>query len=508
MRVDVRFTESKQTFNANITEDNKTLDTDFGNLFKLYGKSAYEIAVDNGFVGTEQEWLESLHGERGERGERGETGKTGAAGKDGSSIKSITKTATNGNVDTYTVTLTDGSKTTFTVTNGKDGKDGKDGYTPQKNVDYFDGKNGKDGQDGYTPVKGVDYFDGKDGFSPVVAVADIEGGHRVTITDKDGNKTFDVMDGKDGQGGTGGTSVQADWNVNDENDPAYVKNRTHWVERSFEPISVQGWNITVNGTVPDTIDMSTLGLGVFFKISDQCLSWDQLDGSQIRAHVNGLTNESYITGLPPEETMGFTFGQFHVTDLEGNDLCYGAVCVAPSAMEIPEYGLSIPSAGTYITHNWLETQVIWIIEIKKEKLHLLDEKYVPHKTPYMIDTGLTIVPDGEFKMCSISTEALDMLLNLKQTTIAFRLYGRLYVTFVVSSVEFGNIRGTQIVQTGELASYKDTKYLVDWFVEASTLYISVKPFTPEDYQTKSQVQSMIDDAITNLPKYQGEVEEV
>ena len=26
----------------------------------LTGKSAYEIAVDNGFVGTEQEWLESL----------------------------------------------------------------------------------------------------------------------------------------------------------------------------------------------------------------------------------------------------------------------------------------------------------------------------------------------------------------------------------------------------------------------------------------------------------------
>ena len=26
----------------------------------LTGKSAYQIAVDNGFVGTEQEWLESL----------------------------------------------------------------------------------------------------------------------------------------------------------------------------------------------------------------------------------------------------------------------------------------------------------------------------------------------------------------------------------------------------------------------------------------------------------------
>lgn len=26
----------------------------------LTGKSAYQVAVDNGFVGTEQEWLESL----------------------------------------------------------------------------------------------------------------------------------------------------------------------------------------------------------------------------------------------------------------------------------------------------------------------------------------------------------------------------------------------------------------------------------------------------------------
>lgn len=32
------------------------------------GKSAYEIAVDNGFVGTESEWLLSLKGEQGENG--------------------------------------------------------------------------------------------------------------------------------------------------------------------------------------------------------------------------------------------------------------------------------------------------------------------------------------------------------------------------------------------------------------------------------------------------------
>ena len=37
---------------------NTILNGDFGN-----GKSAYEIALDNGFSGTEQEWLESLKGQ-------------------------------------------------------------------------------------------------------------------------------------------------------------------------------------------------------------------------------------------------------------------------------------------------------------------------------------------------------------------------------------------------------------------------------------------------------------
>ena len=58
---------------------------------------------------------------------------------------------------------------------------------------------GKDGEDGYTPQKGVDYFDGKDGISPVVEVTPITDGHRVTITDAYGSKSFDVMNGKDGE---------------------------------------------------------------------------------------------------------------------------------------------------------------------------------------------------------------------------------------------------------------------------------------------------------------------
>lgn len=47
------------------------------------GKSAYEIAVDNGFEGTEPEWLESLKGEPGAKGEQGEPGEKGDPGEKG-----------------------------------------------------------------------------------------------------------------------------------------------------------------------------------------------------------------------------------------------------------------------------------------------------------------------------------------------------------------------------------------------------------------------------------------
>ena len=47
------------------------------------GKSAYEVAQDNGFTGTETEWLASLKGETGAQGPQGEPGQAGEdAGKD------------------------------------------------------------------------------------------------------------------------------------------------------------------------------------------------------------------------------------------------------------------------------------------------------------------------------------------------------------------------------------------------------------------------------------------
>lgn len=47
------------------------------------GKSAYDIAVDNGFNGTESEWLTSLQGADGAQGIQGAKGDTGAQGIQG-----------------------------------------------------------------------------------------------------------------------------------------------------------------------------------------------------------------------------------------------------------------------------------------------------------------------------------------------------------------------------------------------------------------------------------------
>lgn len=53
------------------------------------GKSAYGVAVDNGFEGTEAEWLESLVGADGAAGATGATGATGPSGSPTRTIRSV-----------------------------------------------------------------------------------------------------------------------------------------------------------------------------------------------------------------------------------------------------------------------------------------------------------------------------------------------------------------------------------------------------------------------------------
>ena len=57
---------------------------------------------------------------------------------------------------------------------------------------------------GQSGERGADGQQGEDGFSPTLTVSDITGGHRITITDKTGTQTVDVMNGAKGDPGQPG----------------------------------------------------------------------------------------------------------------------------------------------------------------------------------------------------------------------------------------------------------------------------------------------------------------
>ena len=98
------------------------------------GKSAYEVAVEKGFEGTEEEWLQTLIGK-----------------------------------SAYEIACELG----------------------------FEGSSAE-WVESLKPKKGRDYFDGKDGFTPTVSVEEIEGGINIKVTNIDGTDTSFIRDGIDG----------------------------------------------------------------------------------------------------------------------------------------------------------------------------------------------------------------------------------------------------------------------------------------------------------------------
>ena len=118
------------------------------------GKSAYEIAVEDGFTGNVQEWLESLKGDPGEDGK-----------------------------SAYEIAVEAG----FTGTS----------------AEWLDSLVGPQGPEGPSGASGAS------GFSPTVSTTPITtgtSGTQVTITDLTGSHTFDIMNGAKGDQGPSGES--------------------------------------------------------------------------------------------------------------------------------------------------------------------------------------------------------------------------------------------------------------------------------------------------------------
>ncbi len=127
------------------------------------GKSAFEIAVEHGYVGTEEEWLRSLHGKDGEDGTPGKDGEQGPPGE-----------------------------------NGRDGIDGEQGPPGADGKDGRDGVDGKDGADGLPGKDGEPGPPGKDGETGPQGPPGRDGA--------DGQPGRDGVDGKDGRDGKDGVT--------------------------------------------------------------------------------------------------------------------------------------------------------------------------------------------------------------------------------------------------------------------------------------------------------------
>ena len=192
----------------------------------------YQLYKAQGGNLSYEEWLQTIKGEKGDQGEpgipgsqgpkgedghspiieirsdgywyidgvntnvkaQGSKGETGNPGKNGVSIVSVTKTNTDGLVDTYTILYSDDSTSTFTVTNGQNGEQG----TP--------GIQGQPGKDGHTPI--------------------------VTISNDDywvidGEKTSFMARGPQGETGQNGKSA---YEIYLEAHPEYTKSEDEWLD--------------------------------------------------------------------------------------------------------------------------------------------------------------------------------------------------------------------------------------------------------------------------------------
>lgn len=131
------------------------------------GLSAYQLAVQSGFKGSEKEWLDYLR-----KGPQGPQGNPGTNGKDGQSA--------------YQIWLNNGHKGTETdFLNSLIGPRGEQG--PQGEP----GQNGQDGAQGPAGAPGRDGQNGKDGATPTLKIGTI------TSVDPDQPAKAELIDNKD-----------------------------------------------------------------------------------------------------------------------------------------------------------------------------------------------------------------------------------------------------------------------------------------------------------------------
>lgn len=285
---------------------------------------------------------------------------------------------------------------------GDPGQKGDKGDKGDPGERGLQGEPGTDGAKGDKGDPGTPGAPGSDGFSPTVSVENIDGGNRVTVTDKDGNKSFDVMDGENGAPGrtpekgtdyftpddvqtiaqeAAGFVQNPDWSINDPDDPAYVKNRTHYKEVKEVAGDTLTWDGNTEGRV--SVDAFAEMVGTLCKISDAVPTLeDCISGATYTVAYYG-EQENLSVGYDEIAEMSYFVGCLCIGDF--------TALVAPEnnfQIEIEGVTAIFPEAGLYTViggDNLLTSLTIpgyTGFVTKTETVKPLDEKYLPMDAIY------------------------------------------------------------------------------------------------------------------------------
>lgn len=220
-----------------------------------------------------------------------------------------------------------------------------------------------------------------------VAVSNITGGHRVTLTTNNGTKTIDVMDGSDGKDGitpsigangnwylgttdTGvsasGLQANADWEQEDETAVDYIKNKPLINRHSLTLIdSVNGLPYIiqmVNGNMvsycaTESIEITTMPdklsymKGQKFDPTGMIVTATSYDGGA-REITDYTYNENYLTDIG--ENI-----EFEINFIEGGNVLKDFVAINVSefdpAVELVDFTYTSNADGTYTLTAWKGT---------------------------------------------------------------------------------------------------------------------------------------------------------
>ena len=226
------------------------------------GMSAYECAVALGFVGTEEEWIASLKGEKGDKGDPAsikiskvftsvyeaelnaplyQAGEVVALQMEPASLLYVRNSVnvctctsgTNALSNPPTITGYDYLGVASVGIAGRDGRDGVDGKDGAPGRDGIDGKDGKDGINGVDGAPGRDGRDGRDGKDGIDGLPGADGAPG--RDGRDGLNGIDGIDGKDGKDGVDGKSA-----YECAVESGFTGTETEWLASLRGPQGIQG----------------------------------------------------------------------------------------------------------------------------------------------------------------------------------------------------------------------------------------------------------------------------